>query len=1220
MSREFYKDTIQEMTIGPGRMGKLFNVNPDEEILTENPKNLYYSGILFPKLREQAPDDSEGSDIVADDNQKSGANQNDDGPDAEEPAIEDERNERQTTSNADLWMERFAPNHIGMLFRLSNNCSQLKISFTYAKYSSLGTLDTKRIKFSTSEKTALDAILVRINDNNLYQNFTNLNYTLNDVIQYDGNLQVLSINHIPKYQFNGNEKGLSYNNLIELNEQILNIIPQEKDAIKKLFLLFKPAYVRNQIIGNIVLNTNDPYSEIKIKDTDLKFIVEIYQRDDKKLVKILMLSRLESPKPIESKYNNLLFQVGFKVQQLVNGYALPLLPYTELKNNAIDNDQALIDFVYRKEQSYGKGVNCAVSWNKNTLCTTHMPEVEIKDFSLDATPEMNNYAEVFNVKKISYWQNDNQWIIKNLKSFVDSYDDWHHVENIVANRPQEIIDKQQQLVQRLRENVDYLKNNNQAMTCFKLANTAMFIQMVIARDPRFKSNRDFVEIAPNDNTIFDDLNFFQNYNQIDGGSMPLYRPFQLAFLLMNVKPTLDVTDPYHGDVVDLIWFPTGGGKTEAYLALTALTIIARHILYPQNHSGVSVIMRYTLRLLAAQQFERASYLICALEFMRNNNLISGVPITAGMWIGGSVTPNKLKVNDKYHIYNTEITNYNSGQVNNQTIESLQYKNPHPIVCCPWCGCKLVTQINNVLQYGYQIYNLYLNLNCLNQHCHFNASHNKMTLPLKYVDKLIYDQPPTLLFGTVDKFAMLSHVEHGHNLFQSRPTDNCPTTDLIIKDELHLISGPLGSMVGLFETIIEGLATKTVDAVEHKPKIISSTATTRNTAALIKNLYNREVMIFPAQGTSYSNNFFSRVINNATGARRKHVGIIPTGHTSVNTEIHLVATILLAKIRLLENFLRNQNVNMYENNSIYNAIQQNGVLNKEFDDYWTLLMYYNSLKDLGRTKSRIPQEIREYVRPLVSEIFFIPESLHFMLNFEARADEFTSRASGNEIKKLLKRAETAIRLSINQDKISVDGEGLDLALASNMISVGIDIPRFNIMLFAGQPRSFSEYIQSSSRVARQQTGLVINLLNPIRSRELSLFENYTAFHNSYYKYVEPLSATPFTENVIDRLANSLLVCYVRHKLNVNVAAFKADDVVELKDMLIQRFGNHLEEYINVTIDQLARSWTQKTRQPNPVNAYDDNHHGNSPLIRKGDPDFDLMTSLRDVDPDCFMIIN
>lgn len=1229
MSREFFKDQIKKMTIGPGRLEGLFNVDPENEILTENPKNLYFSGILFPKSNAKAPDDA--ANIVVE-NQDSDEEPIDGVEDANNEGNDEEKIERQTTSNADLWLERFAPYYIGMVFQLADNCSQIKISYQYAKYESFDNLNAKRIRFSQNEKTVLDEILNRINNGNLYQNFDNLNYRLHEVVQFDDATQELYVNIIPSFILNGNNTQLSYTKLVKSNEIALQITAREKDVLKKLFTLIKPAYKRIPVNADFNVNTNNPPIEIIIND-DIKFGIKIYLRGNKKLAKVLMLSCHQSKDPVKANYKKLLFQTGFKVEQKINGIALPLVPYTEMKNNAIDNDQAIIDFVYRNEQSYGKGVNCAVSWsNLNhqgipfSLKTTYMPEVEVKDFSLDAMDKMENYADVFNVRNISHWQNDDNWILQRLNLFIESYNDWHQIQSGVPDRPQEIINRQQQLLHRLRDNVVYLQNNINAMKCFKLANTTMFIQMVIARDPRFKKNRDFAEIAV-DGGIFDNLEFFQNYLPFGDDKIPKYRPFQLAFLLMNVKPTLDVTDIFHGDVVDLIWFPTGGGKTEAYLALTALTIIARHQLFPNNNAGVSVIMRYTLRLLAAQQFERASYLICALEFMRNNGLINGSPITAGMWIGGSVTPNKLKAHDKYHTYNNEITNFNPGQPNNQSFESIQDKNPHPIVCCPWCGCKLITQVEgNNLKSGYQLNgpdaDRTLTLNCLNLNCHFNGQvdgRRGRTLPLKYVDNHIYNNPPSLLFGTVDKFAMLSHKEQGHLLFQSRPNDGGLPPDLIIQDELHLISGPLGSMVGLFETIIEDLATKTINGVIHKPKIIASTATTRNTAALIKNLYNREVMVFPAQGTSYKDNFFSRVEedNNPNGAKRKHIGIIPAGNTSVNTEIHLVATILLAKMKLFENKLREAEIDLYDSNAIYNAIQQNQVLIKEFDDYWTLLMYYNSLKDLGRTKSRIPQEIREYIKPLVSETFFIPEPLHFILNFEARSDEFTSRASGNEIKKLLKRAESPIKLSLHDGKILVDGEGLDLALASNMISVGIDISRFNIMLFAGQPRSFSEYIQSSSRVARQQNGLVVNLLNPIRSRELSLFENYTAFHKSYYKYVEPLSATPFTENVIDRLANSLLVCYVRHKLGIGVNAFQLNNANELKEKLIQRFGLVFEQYITDTVNGLANIWVAKM----PVDAYDYNYNRtNNPLIRAGDDDYNLMKSLRDVDPDCFLIIN
>ena len=159
-----------------------------------------------------------------------------------------------------------------------------------------------------------------------------------------------------------------------------------------------------------------------------------------------------------------------------------------------------------------------------------------------------------------------------------------------------------------------------------------------------------VELENINNSIeYNNLSFF-----INSSFAPQYRPFQLAFFLLNLEAILNEDSEERNDIVDLLWFPTGGGKTEAYLALTAYTIISRNILNGENSGGVSVIMRYTLRLLTAQQFERATKLILALEFLRRHLIESErfnwgkLPISIGMWVGASTTPNDY--NEANRIY------------------------------------------------------------------------------------------------------------------------------------------------------------------------------------------------------------------------------------------------------------------------------------------------------------------------------------------------------------------------------------------------------------------------------------------------------------------------------------------------------------------------------------------------------------------------------------------
>lgn len=403
------------------------------------------------------------------------------------------------------------------------------------------------------------------------------------------------------------------------------------------------------------------------------------------------------------------------------------------------------------------------------------------------------------------------------------------------------------------------------------------------------------------------------------------------------------------------------------------------------------------------------------------------------------------------------------------------------------------------------------LMCINQRCSYREH-----LPIYYIDENIYDLKPTLLFATVDKFAQLNRPDAQCLL---NPDKEIDAPDLIIQDELHLLVGALGSIVGLFESVVEALISRN----GRRPKIIASTATTRNTNNLIKNLYNREVAVFPPQGLNYNDNYFSHIV---PGATRRHIGMMPSGNSSSNiAEIRLTAFLLLSRIKVFKKEIEDRGLDWTNDENVINVCNKDGKLLQLLDNYWTTVLYFNSLKDLGRSRSRVSQEVFENFRAH-KYLYQIPKSLSLLENrFDQRVLEFTSRIESNRIKGFLTEAESCVGLNVNDNGHLNVASGNDLVFASNMISVGIDISRWNQMVMVGQPRSTSEYVQSSSRVARNTYGLVINLLNPLRIREHSLFENYKSFHATYYKSVEPLSITPLTYSTIKHdILNNMIKIY------------------------------------------------------------------------------------------------
>ena len=760
---------------------------------------------------------------------------------------------------------------------------------------------------------------------------------------------------------------------------------------------------------------------------------------------------------------------------------------------------------------------------------------------------------------------------------------------------------------RLKSNIELL-NDDKIFRAFQLTNSAMLIQIIISNNDDFSGKeKDLGEL--NSTVDYNSINYFKNYNfdKFPFGR-PKYRPFQLAFLLLNIDSIADLKSDARNKVVDLIWFPTGGGKTEAYLSVGAFTIIYRRLMNETGYQGTSVIMRYTLRLLTAQQFERASRLIVSLEFLRKQfeQELREEPITIGMWVGMSSTPNLLKKAEKKVEEINEECNKKDGIPDN--------KNVFQISSCSWCGTKLITKN----EYGKWVFGFKLDrkkkdiefkIKCVNKKCHFHEE-----LPIQVVDEMLYDKPPTLLFGTVDKFAMLAWKAKGNSFFNSI-NDGLPP-DLIIQDELHLLTGPLGTITGIFESVIEMLCTKN----GRKPKIISSTATTRNTDEQIKALYGNDktVNVFPPSGLSYVDSFFAKV--SKTKSTRRYIGFIPTGKSSIDTQLQMIANLFVARLE------------------VYKTLILNGEKNYEiFDKYWTLISYYNSLKDVGKIHNKVGDEISTFTSALQRKLY--GDNPNYKFNHAYlynRDEELTSRIDSTKIKQTLKRLEEN---TFDKDTIQKSQNGntyvktgmIDLVLATNMISVGIDIERFNVMLINSQPKNVAEYIQASSRVGRKYKGLVIDLLDANRARDKSHFEHFIPFHQAFYKSVEPVSLTPFTENTLEKMLTSIMITYIRHKTtNIPMASnnsaqyFQPEMLDGLKTEIKKRFSDNTKVYqlFENKLKELSDDWLERIENHGLKN-YEATKTEIGLLVKPAEKSSDkddlwsVMQSMREIDTNSFI---
>ena len=1160
---EIFQETIQEQLLGPG--SDIYSDDIEFEIISDYPLKRYYTGILFPErsLCSQGEADTEsfdsdsGTDTEYEDSEDNTGVASNSAENLKD--VQKDSKEEMTLSN------HFFPSNMGISFCIDEGVDSIQANFSFATY-------------GQPKQTEVSIKITRT----IYQTLIHDKYDfpLKDIINYseiDKNYGLLSL----KRELKGKKKGRT-EDYASFDGWIKNIDPDFKETIRPAHNEFNKLITRTwqrtpvEITRAITLlqdiNTPKILPDFKFAGYTLK----MYKVGDRKYIKIQLVNLFPAipSDQFSSSKEDINESCLFQAKISINTDKLRSYKPFDAAKSYTDKEYQKLEFLYRDMEHFSIGHNCATKWSP-LINPTKVETNFVPIYDLNSTKTDVSGLENIPLYDLSIWGNTQNEVIKQLVGFVDEYKDWTHSQkqqqDAQSDMGIQIINQLDIVLDRLNESVEILSSNNKLFKAFQYANTAMLLQFSLDSD--FYQNMQGVDFK-----MLEQPSFSNKQKEAS------YRPFQLAFLLISLESVINPKSKYRADHVDLIWFPTGGGKTEAYLSVAALTIVWRRM-SSMDYSGVSVIMRYTLRLLTAQQFERASKLITVLEFLRRQfteDLKSEV-ISIGLWIGGSSTPNNLK--DAVKVVKNIDKRGESG-------------NQFQLDKCSWCSSKLI-QKNKPGVYTHAFHvrenKKDLKIKCLNKDCFF---HNKKGLPIQIVDEVLYNTPPSLLFATVDKFAMLSWIEEGHNFFNSLNKKDTLPPDLIIQDELHLLTGPLGSIVALFEAVIEDLCTKGGIG----PKIIASTATTRNTEEQVKQLYgNRSVNIFPPPGLSHEDSFFAK---QADHSNRRYLGFMPTGKTGVDSQIHLLTTLFIARLKI---FIEDSN---------------------KVNPYWTLVSYYNSLKDVGRMSNKVGDELQALVKQMQKRLKLFEYGFN-NYGLKSRSKELTSRVDSAKIKQTLDQLEQDFSLEKSEKGNDyVGNEIIDFILATNMLSVGIDIDRLNIMQINGIPRNTAEYIQASSRVGRKDKGLVVTLFDSNRVRDKSYFENFLSFHQSLYKQIEPLSITPFTENTIDKMISSLLVTYVRHKKGFNknkdIKHFTTECVDDLKVLLKKRFpGNGNIEFCSRKIDELATDWDDKIKQENPYDKYKGKEGAllSNPdqSIGSDDSKWIIMQSMRDIDSSSFIQI-
>ncbi len=601
-----------------------------------------------------------------------------------------------------------------------------------------------------------------------------------------------------------------------------------------------------------------------------------------------------------------------------------------------------------------------------------------------------------------------------------------------------------------------------------------------------------------------------------GLEAPRWRAFQLAFILLNLPGLADPRDP-NRETVDLLFFPTGGGKTEAYLGLAAFAMVLRRLHQPGEKglagAGVSVIMRYTLRLLTLDQLARAAGLVCALELEREKAVsrYGEWPFEIGLWVGKAATPNILG-------------RKGDGRSDSARAKVHQFKadpkgkpSPIPLENCPWCGTRFEPDSFALLPNDDQPREL--RIVCTNFECDFTRDR---ALPIVAVDEPIYRRLPAFLIATVDKFACLPWVGQAGALLGgaerhdatgfygaaeprkgTRLAAPLPPPDLVIQDELHLISGPLGTMAGLYEAAIEALCMRVIDGRAVRPKIVASTATVRRAQDQIQALFARPLtQVFPPPGPDRRDSFLARIMPASKVPARLYLGIASQGR---NPKV-LMRKAWLALMGAAERAYRDAGGHKNTKNPA--------------DPYMTVLGYFNSLRELGGARRILEEEVQNTIKAYGARkrIGEEPGLFRDRKTF-SEVLELTSRVSTDKVAEARRRLECGFH----------EAQRVDCAIATNMISVGLDIPRLGLMIVFGQPKMHAEYIQATSRVGRddERPGLVVTLLNIHKPRDRSHYERYRHYHETFYRSVEAGSVTPFSARALDRGFAGALVGLARH---------------------------------------------------------------------------------------------
>lgn len=848
----------------------------------------------------------------------------------------------------------------------------------------------------------------------------------------------------------------------------------------------RPWWIRRDVIFSIKLNARESSSH-DFSDGDIEVQLGVDVRadgTDTKVCTIWARNRGTDVASFTEATKKTLFQV-----RLSADLAEKPKPYAPFAHHAPSS----LDLLYQTVTLFSIGHGCDSKVEKiedsYRVSSISMPIVNVSGLTPDISKDGLKYAVGMNDLG-----DMNPIAVSAIERILVDYEEWiasrrkeiPTIEPVLQQIAVEHIAECERFLNDMRDGWNLIHSNADVSRCLSDASRAMSLQRVGSGAP-LRS----VAFSDDGELLIEGANPHSTPSE-----QSEWRPFQIAFILASLRKMTD-EDAENIREVDVIWMPTGGGKTEAYLGLAAFTILWEKLHQVRNGKvsiqNTKVLMRYTLRLLTVQQIQRATSLICALELTRrqHTDIYGSAEVRIGAWLGNKVTPGKRE---------DAVSNFKDSLKFGTDYQSITKK-------CPWCG----TQMGHV--HKQQIVGFKLTLIpqlskhrvltfCPDSSCPFSAhsvvapsgANIERGLPIFEADEDVYASKPDFVVGTVDKMARISWKPESQALFGlsgGRRTLDPPR--LFIQDELHLIAGPLGSIDGLFEVLLEHLCEADGGRA---PVLVAATATTKNYRDQVHALYARSARVIPPPGLNIENSFFA--VRDRYSQGKTYVGICSGGQSGATNLQTTVLSLLSHQPPALESAGANP------------------------DPYWTNVTFFSSRRALGLLTSAVETTLKSRLNYMSALSGLrtgdaVPNKIRRAARYIRSVRELTATSSED-----VSRVLADLEISKSQDRC------IDLCFATSMIEVGLDVPRLGLMTVIGQPKSASQYIQVTGRVGRHQSapGLVVTVLNSRIARDRAHYEGFSAWHERQYASVESASVTPFTTRALEKSSASVITAMLR----------------------------------------------------------------------------------------------